>query len=145
MAERPSGALWRKKCRAGARLYATPASSGNFKMTGNDFNSEFFSNEKQFRVGKFTITVIPSIYKESSSQWSDTIVTSCKSICDKNVYRYEIHPGSDRVKIILSSDQCYIAIVCESQWYEDLYIFDVPHLKKIASFEGINYVDGASI
>ena len=113
-------------------------------MTGNDFNSEFFSNEKQFRVGKFTITVIPSIYKESSSQWSDTIVTSCKSICDKNVYRYEIHPGSDRVKIILSSDQCYIAIVCESQWYEDLYIFDVPHLKKIASFEGINYVDGAS-
>lgn len=104
----------------------------------------FFSEEKIIEFADYCLTITPSIYDEERARWTTTKVEVSFSNRKSPMYWFEIFPGSDYVKNIISDDDNYIAIVCESQWYEDLYIFELPNLPPIASFEGVRYQDGAS-
>lgn len=105
---------------------------------------EFFSEERTIGLSRFNIFVQPSVYDKNLSEWSSTKIICYGHGSDHPVSSISIAPGSDRVKVIGSDNGKYIAIVCESQWYEDLYILELPGLRRIASFEGAEMVDGAS-
>jgi predicted nucleic-acid-binding Zn-ribbon protein len=106
--------------------------------------SEYFSVDTSFEFGTKRVHVKPSVYESESSKWTTTKLASFDIATGIEISRIEINPGSDLVKIIASPDQKYIAVICESQWYEDFYIYEVSTLRQVASFEGIHGIDGSS-
>jgi len=106
--------------------------------------SEFFTTAKRFRVGPYVIDITPSGYDKGNARWTCTTVASSDVSTGQLSASIELSPGSDRVKIIVSNDNEHIAVVCESQWYEDLYLLDTQTLRLAACFEGTSFIDGAS-
>jgi hypothetical protein len=106
--------------------------------------SEYFSVDTDFDIGECRLHIKPSAYDSTLVEWTPTRISCFRSGSLSESACVSIEPGSDRIKLIISADQKYVAVVCESQWYEDLYLYEVGNLRRIASFEGSNGVDGAS-
>ena len=105
---------------------------------------EYFSASSVTNLGEFNLLVKPSAYDPLSSKWSKTEVESFLRTSEHPTAKKSLDPGSDRVKLLPSDDCRHVAVICESQWYEDLYILELPSLRTIASFEGTQLVDGSS-
>ena len=105
---------------------------------------DFFDKPRRLIVGPYAIDVEPSTFDTVINQWSPTKVTASDAASGASLASTDLVPGSDWAKVIASGDGRHIAVVCESQWYEDLYVLDTRTLRVLASFEGTDYVDGAS-
>lgn len=96
--------------------------------------AKFFSEKRHFSLDLYSLYIEPSVYDEIAEKWSETCISLISTTTLKQMANYKISPGSDRVKILISDDEFYVAVFCESQWYQDLYLLKLPSLQKIASF-----------
>jgi len=105
---------------------------------------EYFSTTRTIEIFEVKLCVKPSTFDHKASVWSSVELTTYVGDEEHLTATTTIDPGSDRVKVHASATGRYVAVFCDSQWYEDLYIFELPSLRKISSFEGVEMVDGAS-
>jgi len=105
---------------------------------------EYFSTARTIEVFEVKLLVKPSTYDHESSAWSNAELTTYVHGEEHLTATTKIVPGSDRMKVLASDSSRHVAVMCDSQWYEDLYIFELPSLRKISSFEGVEMIDGAS-
>ncbi len=104
----------------------------------------YFSTTRTIEIFEVKLLVKPSIFDQEASVWSNVELTTYVHGDEHPIATTTIVPGSDKMKVLASDAGRYIAVMCDSQWYEDLYIFELPSLRKISSFEGVEKVDGAS-
>jgi hypothetical protein len=106
---------------------------------------EYFSVEKIIEVNeKTSLYIKPSSWDEKLSVWSSCEITCYLRSEKLPTATATITPGSDTLKVVLSENGHHIAVMSTSQWYEDLDIFEIPTLRRIASFSGMDFIDGAS-